>query len=102
MNGEEALKLIDAGFTAEEIRKMSETGDKPDNKDEVESETDKEHESEVTKDINTDFMDSIRKSVDDLAKSVKALQDKAVKETASEGKKGLSAAEVVQSFLEQN
>lgn len=103
MNGEEVLKLIEAGFTAEEVRKMqTETADAPATS---EPETAEKGTSEVTaddkpKDINTDFMDSITKAVSDLTDKVKAIQENNIKNTTQEAKKELSAEDVIKSFVE--
>ena len=103
MNGEEILKLIDAGFSADEIRKMQTT-----NVSEVEkkepSASGQEHEGEVKpetdKDINTDFMDSITKAVSDLTDKVKAIQESNVKGAREPERKDLSTDEVIKSFIE--
>ena len=104
MNGEEILKLIDAGFTADEVRKMqTETSEPPatsepqgaeETKSEVKPEADK------GKDINTDFMDSITKAVSDLTDKVKAIQENNVKTAKQEPTKDLSAEDVIKSFVE--
>lgn len=104
MNGEEVLKLIDAGFTADEIRKMSETKEEP-SKDTDEpapkgEESGEENTTTVTPDINTDFMDSIKKSVEDISKQVKALQESNIKKAEEKKSEHLSAADVVTSFME--
>ena len=105
MNGEEVLKLIDAGFTAEEVRKMqTETAEPP--AQSGEPQTAEVHEdSDVTpddksKDINTDFMDSITKAVSDLTDKVKAIQESNVKGAREPERKDLSTDEVIKSFIE--
>ena len=106
MNGEEVLKLIDAGFTAEEVRKMqTETASQSTDSQGVEGSQSQEHESEVdegdkSKDINTDFMDSITKAVSDLTDKVKAIQENNVKTAKQEPTKDLSAEDVIKSFVE--
>ena len=101
MNGDEVLKLIEAGFTAEEIRKMdtAKATDEP----APESKTDETkpvEEGKVEPDINTDFMDSIKKSIDDLTTKVKAIQEDNLKNAKIEPTKDLTAADVVKSFIE--
>ena len=103
MNGEEILKLIDAGFTADEVRKMqTETSEPPatsepqgaeETKSEVKPEAD-------NKDINTDFMDSITKAVSDLTDKVKAIQEHNVKSAVTPERKDLTTDEVIKSFIE--
>ena len=107
MNGEEVLKLIDAGFTADEIRKMSETKEEPSKdtdepapKGEESGEENTPPTGSVSTDINTDFMDSIKKSVEDISKQVKALQDNNIKKAEEKKSEHLSAADVVTSFME--
>lgn len=105
MNGEEVLKLIDAGFTAEEVRKMqTETAEPPAQSGEPQT-AEVHEESDVTpddksKDINTDFMDSITKAVSDLTDKVKAIQENNVKTAKQEPTKDLSAEDVIKSFVE--
>ena len=105
MNGEEVLKLIDAGFTAEEVRKMqTESAEPPANTSEPQTKEVHE-ESDVKlddkqKDINTDFMDSITKAVSDLTDKVKAIQENNVKTAKQEPTKDLSAEDVIKSFVE--
>lgn len=103
MNGEEILKLIDAGFSADEIRKMQTTNVSEDDKKEP-SASGQEHEGEVKpetdKDINTDFMDSITKAVSDLTDKVKAIQESNVKGAREPERKDLSTDEVIKSFIE--
>ena len=97
MKGDEVLKLIDAGFTAEEIRKMetAKATDEPAPEQEP-NETQPVEEAE----INTDFMDSIKKSIDDLTTKVNAIQENNVKNAKTEPTKDLTAADVVKSFIE--
>lgn len=103
MNGEEILKLIDAGFTADEVRKMqTETSEPPAPSEPQEAEQTK---SEVnpeadSKDINTDFMDSITKAVSDLTDKVKAIQEHNVKSAVTPERKDLTTDEVIKSFIE--
>lgn len=103
MNGEEILKLIDAGFTADEVRKMqTETSEPPVTNEPQEAE---QTTSEVTpagdnKDINTDFMDSITKAVSDLTDKVKAIQEHNVKSAVTPERKDLTTDEVIKSFIE--
>ena len=100
MNGDEVLKLIEAGFTAEEIRKMQ-TEPEPENKEKESGASGLEHESEVkTGDINTDFMDAIKKEMTELKDTVKAIQENNVKTAKQESKRDLTAADVVKSFIE--
>ena len=100
MNGEEVLKLIEAGFTAEEIRKMQ-TEPEPENAEPEQGAPSAQHEGEVAAgDINTDFMDAIKKEMTDLKNTVKAIQENNVKTTKQESKRDLTAAEVVKSFIE--
>ena len=105
MNGEEVLKLIDAGFSAEEIRKMQ-TSEPPSDEQKDAPEADKVHEVKIDpeadkgKDINTDFMDSITKAVSDLTDKVKAIQENNVKTAKQEPTKDLSAEDVIKSFVE--
>ena len=104
MNGEEVLKLIDAGFTAEEVRKMqTETTDNPTNEGETKEKSTQgevKPEAEEQKDINTDFMDSITKAVSDLTDKVKAIQEHNVKSAVTPERKELSTDEVIKSFIE--
>ena len=103
MNGEEILKLIDAGFTADEVRKMqTETSEPPATSEPQEAE---QTTSEVTpevdnKDINTDFMDSITKAVSELTDKVKAIQEHNVKSAVTPERKDLTIDEVIKSFIE--
>ncbi len=103
MNGEEILKLIDAGFTANEIREMQTTNVSEDDKKEP-SASGQEHEGEIKpendKDINTDFMDSITKAVSDLTDKVKAIQESNLKGAREPEHKDLSTDEVIKSFIE--
>lgn len=103
MNGEEILKLIDAGFTANEIREMQTANVSEDDKKEP-SASGQEHEGEIKpendKDINTDFMDSITKAVSDLTDKVKAIQESNVKGAREPERKDLSTDEVIKSFIE--
>lgn len=103
MNGEEILKLIDAGFTANEIREMQTANVSEDDKKEP-SASGQEHEGEIKlendKDINTDFMDSITKAVSDLTDKVKAIQESNVKGAREPEHKDLSTDEVIKSFIE--
>ena len=107
LNGEEVLKLIDAGFTADEIRKMSETKepskstDEPAPKGEESGEENTTPTGAISPDpINTDFMDSIKKTMDDINNKVKALQDANIKKAEEKKTEHLSAADVVTSFME--
>lgn len=105
MNGEEILKLIDAGFTADEVRKMQTTADEPANEKTEPSTSDEKHEGEIEpndkgKDINTDFMDSITKAVSELTDKVKAIQDNNIKHTTQETKRDMTADDVIKSFVE--
>ena len=105
MNGEEVLKLIEAGFTAEEVRKMqTETAEPPANASEPQTaevhETSDVKPEDKAKDINTDFMDSITKAVSELTDKVKAIQEHNVQTTTQEAKKDLSAEDVIKSFVE--
>lgn len=104
MNGEEVLKLIDAGFTADEVRKMqTETAEPPATSEPQGSETktsEVKPETEEQKDINTDFMDSITKAVSDLTDKVKAIQEHNVKSAVTPERKELSTDEVIKSFIE--
>lgn len=99
MNGEEVLKLIDAGFTADEIRKMSDgqTVNEP-------STGTDSGETPPTTEIDTkssdNFMDEIRKSVEDISNKVKALQDANIKQAEEKKTEHISAADVVTSFME--
>ena len=103
MNGEEILKLIDAGFTADEVRKMqTETSEppatsEPQGAEETTSEVKPEADN---KDINTDFMDSITKAVSDLTDKVKAIQEHNVKNAVTPERKDLTTDEVIKSFIE--
>ena len=103
MNGEEILKLIDAGFTANEIREMQTANVSEDDKKEP-SASGQEHEGEIKpendKDINTDFMDSITKAVSDLTDKVKAIQENNLKGAREPERKDLSTDEVIKSFIE--
>lgn len=103
MNGEEILKLIDAGFTANEIREMQTANVSEDDKKEP-SASGQEHEGEIKpendKDINTDFMDSITKAVSDLTDKVKAIQESNLKGAREPEHKDLSTDEVIKSFIE--
>lgn len=101
MKGDEVLKLIEAGFTAEEIRKMDSatTTDEPTPEPKT-NETKPVEEGKVEPDINTDFMDSIKKSIDDLTTKVNAIQENNVKTAVKEPTKDLTAADVVKSFIE--
>ena len=102
MNGEEILKLIDAGFSADEIRKMhTETSGESSNEGQTQEEqTTGEVKPESGKDINTDFMDSITKAVSDLTDKVKAIQESNVKGAREPERKDLSTDEVIKSFIE--
>ena len=103
MNGEEILKLIDAGFTADEVRKMQTeiseppVTNEPQGAEKTESEVKPEADN---KDINTDFMDSITKAVSDLTDKVKAIQEHNVKSAVTPERKELSTDEVIKSFIE--
>lgn len=105
MNGEEILKLIDAGFSADEIRKMQ-TSEPPSDEQKDTPKEDKVHEDKIDpgadkdKDINTDFMDSITKAVSDLTDKVKAIQESNVKGAREPERKDLSTDEVIKSFIE--
>ena len=77
MENAEILKLVEAGFTAEEIRKMGaekapeeskieKTGDK-------QSQADKTHESKVND--SDDVLKTLTQTVSELSQTVKALQD---------------------------
>lgn len=106
MTSDEVLKLIDAGFTADEIRKMSSpVGAPPDEETAPVEQTPLVEETKETtpiekSDINTDFMDSIKKTVEEINTKVKALQDANVKTARESEDKHLSAADVVTSFME--
>lgn len=102
MNGEEILKLIDAGFSADEIRKMqTETSGESSNEGQTQEEqTTSEVKPESGKEINTDFMDSITKAVSDLTDKVKAIQESNVKGAREPEHKDLSTDEVIKSFIE--
>lgn len=112
MTSDEVLKLIDAGFTADEIRKMdAPVGAPPVEKTEQTPPVEQTEQTEQTKqteqtppveksDINTDFMDSIKKTVEEINTKVKALQDANVKTARESEEKHLSAADVVTSFME--
>lgn len=103
MTSDEVLKLIDAGFTADEIRKMDAPVGAPpvEETKPVEETTPVEETKPVEKsDINTDFMDSIKKTVDEINAKVKAIQDSNVKNAKESEEKHLSAADVVTSFME--
>lgn len=102
MNGEEILKLIDAGFSADEIRKMqTETSGESSNEEQTQEEqTTGEVKPESDKVINTDFMDSITKAVSDLTDKVKAIQESNVKGAREPERKDLSTDEVIKSFIE--
>ena len=105
MNGEEILKLIDAGFSADEIRKMQTSEPSSDEqKDAPEAnkvqEVKVDPEADKGKDINTDFMDSITKAVSDLTDKVKAIQESNVKGAREPERKDLTTDEVIKSFIE--
>ena len=111
MTNEEALELSKKGFTAEEIRALGwkpQTTSEPD-KDNHEagevSETKDELAAEPPKEINTDFMDAIKKmneTIDGLSKSVKAIQENNQKTaTIPENNNApKSADEVIKGFIE--
>jgi len=110
MTNEEALELSKKGFTAEEIRALGwkpQTEPEPDNDPEAGkvSETKVELTPEPAKEINTDFMDAIKKmneTIDGLTKSVKAIQENnqktaTIPENSNAPK---SADEVIKGFIE--
>lgn len=103
MTYEETLKLIDAGFSADEIRKMAEEGTQDKTGDDTAKEPgagDQEHESKVTE--PSEEMKALMGEVTKLTETVKKLQEINVK-NASTG--SASAAdpvdEQIQSFLKE-
>ena len=111
MTNEEALELSKKGFTAEEIRALGwkpQTEPEPVNDDPEAgkvSETKDELNPEPKKEINTDFMDAIKRmneTIDGLTKSVKAIQENnqktaTIPENSNAPK---SADEVIKGFIE--
>ena len=90
MTSDEALKLIDAGFTAEEIRNMQNgTPDKGDAPAGAENETDN---ANVSQGGEVDQTNALAESVKALNDTVKAMQDANLKKASTE----LNAADTVQ------
>lgn len=85
MNYEETLKLIDAGFSADEIRQMAAKGEEaketPGSTDESSSES-KVHESEVKTPVN-DEVKKLTEEITKLNETVKMLQDANIKKAKS-------------------
>lgn len=111
MTNEEALELTKKGFTAEEIRALGwkpETEPEPKDGDPKAGEVPKNDtkvEPKETPEINTDFMDAIKKmneTVDGLAKTVKALQENNQKTATIPNNDNVpkSADEVIKGFIE--
>lgn len=111
MTNEEALELSKKGFTAEEIRALgwsAETKDepaKPEEHEDTKTRTESEVKSEPSKEINTDFMDAIKKmneTIDGLTKSVKAIQENNQKTATipDDNNRPKSADEVIKGFIE--
>lgn len=111
MTNEEALELTKKGFTAEEIRALgwkAETEPEPNNEGSNggdQSNNESKVETEKAPEINTDFMDAIKKmseTVDGLTKTVKALQENNQKTATIPDNDNVpkSADEVIKGFIE--
>lgn len=105
MTNEEAMELVNKGFTAEEIRALGwKAESEPEPNPEPEPEPQPKPEPEI-KEINTDFMDTINKmsaTVEGLTKTVKALQEnnQKVATIPDNGNVPKSADEVIKGFIE--
>ena len=105
MENAEILKLVEAGFTAEEIRKMGaekapeesgtkETGDK-------QSQTDTTHEDKVNS--TDDVLKTLTQTVSELSQTVKALQDANIDKAkgTDQPKTADKVKEVMDSFIKE-
>ena len=100
MTSDEVLKLIDAGFTADEIRNMQsapETKDEtvPGTADEQSATSNATHESALD-----DTLKSLNDTVAGLSASVKAIQDANLKNAHTEGSANSDINAVIKSFMD--
>ena len=110
MTNEQVLELINKGFTADEVRALGWSAEKtePEPKNDGQgSQPDAPHEEQIepVKEINTDFMDAIKEmksTVDNLTKSVKAIQENNQKNATipDSDTRPKSADEVIKGFIE--
>ena len=113
MNVEEILKLIEAGFTAAEIRAMNAKApeDKPKDspedkpKDSPEdkpknSPEDKPKDNPEDKPLDNSALSALNNTVESLNNTVKALQEANIKNASRDSDGRESRAKTIQSFLE--
>lgn len=109
MNVEETLKLIEAGFTAAEIRAMDAKApeEKPkDNPEEKpkdnpeEKPKDNTEEKPEEKPLDNSALSALNTTVESLNNTVKALQEANIKNASRDSDGRESRAKTIQSFLE--
>ena len=94
MDFETMLKLVNAGFTKEDIMKLSES-----TKAAEPTETTKEPEPTKAAEPTNDVMTQLTAQVTDLAKIVKDMQDNNIKNAKIETPKEITALDAVKSFF---
>ena len=106
MNANETLRLLDAGFTAEEIRKMENDETPPaGNEDTTKPEPgagNSEHESQVMAPEVSEAMKTLTGEVEKLTETVKKIQEMNIKNAGTGSPKtGDPVNEQINSFLEK-
>ena len=105
MNVEEILKLIEAGFTAAEIRAMNAKAPEDKPKDSPEdkpknSPEDKPKDNPEDKPLDNSALSALNNTVESLNNTVKALQEANIKNASRDSDGRESRAKTIQSFLE--
>ena len=109
MEIEKIEKLIDAGYTKQEIDEMLKGSDSHEDKNagaeeqttQEQSEADKTHESALTSDNITKTIEALTKTVDGLTNTVKAMQEANVN-NANGGRMGSdTVSDVINSFMKE-
>ena len=106
MNAEETLRLIEAGFSADEIRKMAEEGTKdPETKTEPEGKTEPEREGAEGEPVNASKeIEALTAEVSKLTDTVKMLQEANIKNAGTGSAKSPAADpvnEAINNFLKE-
>lgn len=102
MNADEALRLIEAGFTAEEIRKMSTEG-APDPDDKAKQpETGAENSDKIEAPAISEEMKALTGEVQKLTETVKVLQEANIKNAVAGSPKSTDPVnEAITSFIKE-
>lgn len=100
MNGDEVLKLIDAGFTAAEIREMQK-GPAPEIQTAGDKQSEGDHEAHAGEVKTAEIPAEITNTLADIQASVKAIQDANLKKTVlADGSNPSDLNGVIKSFLD--